>query len=53
MMCQAQRFGGLEVDAQLNFRGLLHRQVGRFLTLENTTDIDASQAKRPIVARGQ
>ena len=27
-------FRGLEVDNQLDFRGLLHRQIGRFLAFD-------------------
>src|SRR3974377_103266 len=36
---KAQRSRSLEVDEQLNFRCLLHRQVGRLLTLENAAGI--------------
>ena len=32
---------GLEVDDQLDVRGLLHRQIGRFLAFEYPTGIDA------------
>ena len=31
---QAERLGGLEIDHQLEFRGLLHRQVGRLGALD-------------------
>jgi hypothetical protein len=35
---EAKRLGGLEVDHQLDFDGLLHRQFGRFLAhLESLT----------------
>ena len=40
---KAERLGGLEVDHQLDFDGLLHRQLGRFLALENAASIDADQ----------
>src|SRR5436190_11083761 len=39
---EAERLGGLEVDYQLDFRCLLHWQVGWLLALENTTGIYAS-----------
>ena len=38
---EAERLGGLEVDDQLDLRGLLDRQVGRLLALENAAGIDA------------
>jgi hypothetical protein len=41
-MCS--RLGCLEVDVQLDFGGLLHRQAGGLFTLENAADIDARQA---------
>ena len=44
-----ERSGGLEVDDQLDFRGLLHRQVGRFLALENRAGGDAE----PMVYAGK
>jgi hypothetical protein len=37
---------GLEVDDQLNFGDLLHRQVGRLLALENSPGIDAGRTER-------
>ena len=37
---KAERLRGLEIDDQLNFCDLLHRQVGRPFTLENATGID-------------
>src|SRR5215204_4768608 len=40
----AERLRGLEVENQLNLRGLLDRQVGRLVALENAADIDPSQA---------
>lgn len=36
---QAQRFGGLAVDDQFIFRGLLDRYVAGFRTFENLVDI--------------
>ena len=41
----AKRLGGLEVDDQLNFGDLLHRQVGGLLALENPTSVDAGQTE--------
>jgi hypothetical protein len=38
---EAERFGGLEIDDQLDFRDLLHRQVGRLLALEDAARMDA------------
>src|SRR3954464_13751851 len=40
----AQRLGGLEIDNQLDLRGLHDRQVGWLFALENPPDIDASLA---------
>src|SRR5215470_4858723 len=42
---EAERLGGLEVDDQLDFGGLLDRQVGGFLALENAARVEATQAK--------
>jgi hypothetical protein len=39
----AERPGGLEVQEQLNFRGLLYRQLARLFAFENTGDVDAGQ----------
>ena len=41
----AERLGGLEVDDQLDFRGLLDRQVGRLLALEDSARIVSQQSK--------
>ena len=38
---EAERLGGLEIDDQLELGGLLHRQVGRLLALENPAGVDA------------
>ena len=35
----AERLGGLEVQEQFDFRGLLYRQVGRLLALEDAVDV--------------
>jgi hypothetical protein len=43
---EAERLGGLEVDDQLNFCDLLHRQLGRLFTLENAADVAAGQTPR-------
>jgi hypothetical protein len=37
---EAERLGGLEVNGQLDFYGLLYRQIGRFIALENAPGID-------------
>ena len=39
------------VDVQLHLRGLLHRQISRFLALENAPGIDAGQTVR--IPRGR
>src|SRR5262249_29121448 len=39
-------FGSLDIDDQLEFCGLLDRQVGRLLALENPADIRAGQTMR-------
>src|SRR5262249_60934541 len=38
---KAECLGGLEIDEQLDFRRLLHRQLGRFVALENPASVDA------------
>jgi hypothetical protein len=40
----AERLGGLQVEYQLNLRGLHNRQVGRLHTLEDLSRVDADQA---------
>src|SRR5215469_16459007 len=42
---EAERLRGIEVDDQLEFRGLLNRQIGRLLTLEDLSRVMADQAK--------
>jgi hypothetical protein len=46
-----KRFGGLEVKDKLEFRCLLHRQVGRLLTLENAANVDAGVSGCRVSAR--
>ena len=40
---EAERLGGLEIDDQLDLRGLLHRQIGWLLALEDAASIDPGQ----------
>jgi len=42
---EAERLGGLEVDDEFEFRGLLDREIGWFLAFENAAGIDANLAK--------
>src|ERR1700730_7195643 len=42
---EAERLGGLEVDDQLDLGGLLDRQVGGLLALENPASVDADQTE--------
>jgi hypothetical protein len=39
---EAERFRGLEIDDQLDFRGPLDRQIGRLLALEKLTSYSPS-----------
>src|SRR5215467_13864937 len=41
---QVKRFGGFAIDSELDFRGLLERQVGWLLACQNTTSVDADNA---------
>ena len=43
---QTERFGGLEVNDELNFCDLLHRQVRGFRTLENAAGVNADSTIR-------
>jgi len=43
-LCIADGLGGLEIEDQLDFRDLLHWQVGRLLALENPPGVDAGYA---------
>ena len=45
---QAESPGGVEVNDQLEFRRLLHGQVGRLGSLQNFVDIDGSTYGSPI-----
>src|SRR5262249_43529940 len=38
----AEGFGCLQIDQQLDFRDLLHRQIGRLVALEDASGIDTS-----------
>ena len=38
---EAKRPGGLEIDYQLDFGGLLHRKIGWFFALEDAAGVDA------------
>ena len=49
-MVEAERLGGLEVDDQLDLGGLLDRQVGGLLALENAARIVAGPAVRVGIA---
>jgi hypothetical protein len=48
---EAQRFRGLEIDHELDFRRLLKRQISRFLTLEYSPGVDASLSKSLTLIR--
>jgi ABC transporter substrate binding protein len=48
---EAESLRGLEVHDKIELGGLLHRQVGGFLSLEDATDIDAGLAKGVGLAR--
>src|SRR5262249_13019994 len=39
---EAKRLGGLEIDHQVQFRGLQYGQIGRFRTLEDFSGVDAN-----------
>src|ERR1700730_4333180 len=40
---EAERIGVLEIDGHLNFRDLLHRQVGRLIAAQNAAGVAADQ----------
>ena len=42
---EAERLGGLEVDDQLIFGRLLHRQIGWLRALQNAIDVVSSLAR--------
>jgi len=39
--CEAERFGGLEIDYELILRRLLEREIGSLFTAQNAVDIDS------------
>src|SRR6516164_2425639 len=41
---EAERFGGLEVDNEFDFRDLLYRQISGVLAVEDAAGVDANQA---------
>src|ERR1700730_17043497 len=41
---KAERLGGLEVDVQLDFAGLLDRQIGGVVALENPAGIESDDS---------
>jgi len=43
--CQAEHLGGLEIDDEFDLRGLLHRKLGRLLTLVDPIDIEGRLAQ--------
>ena len=43
---EAERLGSLQVDDQLDFGGLLDRQIGRLLAFENLTGVATGQTVR-------
>ena len=43
---ETQRPGGLEIDDQLDFGGLLDGQIGRFLAFENAPGVESGQTLR-------
>ena len=43
---EAECLGSLEVQEQLDFRGLLDWHISRFLTLENPVRVDADLARK-------
>jgi hypothetical protein len=46
MEFEPERFGGLEVDHQVEFGGLQNRKIGWLLTLENPPGVDADLSIR-------
>ena len=45
---KAERLGGLKVDHQLELGRCLHRQIGRFLALEDAIDVSG---RLPVLRR--
>jgi hypothetical protein len=50
---EAQGLGGLKVDHQLEFRGLLDRQIGWFGTIENLAYEGAGAAGQTFRVQGK
>src|SRR5262249_23817472 len=48
---ETERLRSLEVDHQVEFRELLHRQIGRFDAFENPSGVSAEQVKGRSNAR--
>src|SRR5262245_65386692 len=48
---QAERFGCLHIDHELEFGGLFHRQVGRLYAFENSIDVGSGPTKQIISVR--
>src|SRR5215471_20836539 len=44
--CDAERLCGFQIDEELEFCRLHHRQIGRLLTLENAAGVNTSQTVR-------
>src|SRR3974377_238154 len=49
--CQAERLGGLEIDDEFDFRGLLHRKLGRLIALEDAIDIEGRLPELVVYVR--
>ncbi len=43
---EAERLCGLHINDQLDFRGQLHREVGRLVPLENPAGVDADRTEQ-------
>jgi hypothetical protein len=43
---EAERLGGLHINDQLDLRGLMHRQIGGLLALEDSAGIGTDQTER-------
>src|SRR5215471_3528575 len=46
---KTERLGGLEIDGELKFGGLLNRELGRFRSLENTINISRSLLPQVVI----
>jgi len=47
---EAEGFGGLQIDVELDLRCLLHRQVRGFRAIQDTPDVDASEPIRSVIS---